>query len=83
MPGKKTRIQRIPVSMDIQKQKEPAVRAKSSFSSPKAREMTDVPPMPKSVPMAMKNRNTGVASDTAATCISSPVCPMKKVSATL
>ena len=40
------RIQRMPVKTDIQKQKEPTVRAKSSLPSPKAREMTDVPPMP-------------------------------------
>ena len=36
----------MPVKTDIQKQKEPTVRAKSSLPSPKAREMTDVPPMP-------------------------------------
>ena len=48
-----------------------------------AREITEVPPIPKIVPTAMKIRNTGVARDTAATCRSSWVWPIKNVSARL
>ena len=48
-----------------------------------AREITEVPPMPKMVPTDMKIRNTGVARDTAATSRGSWVWPMKKVSARL
>lgn len=48
-----------------------------------AREITEVPPMPKMVPTDMKMRKTGVARETAATCKASWVWPMKKVSARL
>ena len=45
--------------------------------------MKEVPPIPKSIPIAIKIRNTGVASDTAANISASFVCPMKKASAKL
>ena len=49
----------------------------------KAREITEVPPIPKTVPTDINSRKTGVARETAATCKSSWVCPMKNVSAKL
>ena len=64
-------------------QKEQTFLAYSRRPSPMAREMTEVPPMPKTEPTAINSRNTGVARDTAATCRASRVCPMKKVSARL
>ena len=48
-----------------------------------AREITEVPPIPKTVPTDINSRKTGVARETAATCRSSWVCPIKNVSARL
>ena len=45
----------------------------SSFPSPKARAITDVPPIPKIEPTDINIKNTGVASETAATCYASCV----------
>ena len=71
----------IPTTMQPHIQKEQTFFAYSVRPSPKAREITEVPPMPKTVPTAIKIRNTGVASDTAANKMSLWVCPIKNVSA--
>ena len=42
-------------------------KAETLTACPSLREISDVPPTPKSMPIAIKNKNAGVASDTAAT----------------
>ena len=72
-----------PTATQLHMQKEQTRLAYSGRPSPMAREMTEVPPMPKTVPTDMKIKKTGVARDTAATCRSSWVWPIKNVSARL
>ncbi len=64
-------------------QKEQTFFACSVRPWPREREITEVPPMPKTVPNAIKIKNTGVARDTAATRMSLRVWAIKKVSARL
>ena len=45
--------------------------------------MAELPPIPNRFPSAINTINTGVASETAATCMASFVFPIKKVSAML
>lgn len=59
-------------------QKEQTFLAYSFLPSPSAREITEVPPIPKMVPTAIKSKKTGVASETAATWYGSWVWPIKK-----
>ena len=54
-------------------QKEHTFFAYSVFPSPRALDMTEVPPIPNIVPIAINIKNTGVAKDTAATCRASCV----------
>ena len=56
-----------PMASPVQKQKEDARFAFCGFPSPSMRDISDVPPMPNSMPTAIKSRKAGVAMDTAAT----------------
>ena len=76
-------IDTTPITSPVQKQKEDICFAISFFPSPSIRLMRDVPPMPNSIPIAMKSRNTGVETDTAATISGFFVWPIKNVSARL
>lgn len=60
-------IARMPMQSPVQKQKEEALFAFSVRPSPRDLDMREVPPMPKSIPMAMNKRNAGVATEMAAT----------------
>ena len=62
---------RMPTPTQHHIQNEQTFFAYSFLPSPKAREITEVPPIPNTVPTDMNNRKTGVARDTAATCRSS------------
>ena len=57
----------MPMQSPVQKQKEEAVLAFSVLPSPRDLEIREVPPMPKSIPIAIKKRNAGVATEIAAT----------------
>ncbi len=72
-----------PTITQLHMQKADTLRAYSLRPSPIARDMIEVPPMPKTVPTAIKIKNTGVTIETAATCNASFVWPTKKVSAKL
>ena len=50
---------------------------------PREREMNDIAPAMKIIPIAMITRNTGAARETAASCKGSLVWAMKNVSARL
>ena len=57
----------IPMVIPVQKQNADVCFAFSDFPSPSIREIREVPPIPNSIPTAIKNMNAGVATDTAAT----------------
>ena len=60
-------IETTPMTSPVQKQNEEVFFAFSSFPSPNILEIREVPPIPKSMPTAIKNKNAGVATETAAT----------------
>ena len=62
-----TIIEKMPITRPVQKQKAEAFLAFSAFPSPRDLEMSEVPPMPKSMPMAINKRKAGVATEIAAT----------------
>ena len=62
-----TVIAMIPMPSPVQKQKAEAFLAFSVLPSPSILEIREVPPMPKSMPIAMNKRNAGVATEIAAT----------------
>ena len=68
----------MPTATQLHIQNAHTLLAYSCLPSPIARDITDVPPIPKIVPAAINIRNTGVARDTAATCRASCVWPIKK-----
>ena len=57
----------IPIAVPVQKQNAHACFASSLLFSPSILDIRDVPPIPKSIPIAIKKRKAGVPSDTAAT----------------
>ena len=64
---KMTTIAIKPMQSPVQKQNEEAFFALSILPSPSVLEISEVPPMPKSIPTAINSKNAGVATETAAT----------------
>ena len=56
-----------PMLRPVQKQNAEAFLAFCVLPSPSMREISEVPPIPKSMPTAINSRKAGVATETAAT----------------
>ena len=72
-----------PIIMLVQIEKAAMLLALSLSPAPKAREIQDIPPAMKIIPVAINMKNTGTDNETAAICNGSLVCAMKNVSAKL